>query len=191
MSSENVTSGLRLSGRYTSARNVVISKCSPSLRATDRAEPLALQPYRVGPAARPIASIASGRASVVDVDVRRSSRSSSASRTLPPTRYERCPARGEARRELLGRRTGLEEAREARRHTHHDRPFWRLCGAPAVSVQPAEAGRDGGSRREVQVTRGVDRDGSGPAARRRLRPDRLAERVDVVAATESRSASRS
>ena len=30
MSSENVTSGLRLSGRYTSARNVVISKRSPS-----------------------------------------------------------------------------------------------------------------------------------------------------------------
>ena len=49
MSSENVTSGLRLSGRYTSARNVVISKRLAVLLAADRAEALALQPHRVGP----------------------------------------------------------------------------------------------------------------------------------------------
>ena len=49
MSSANATSGLRLSGRYTSARKVVISKSRVVLPAADGPEPLALEPHLVGP----------------------------------------------------------------------------------------------------------------------------------------------
>ena len=50
MSSPNTTSGLRLSGRYTSARNVVISKLSAVAHRADGSEALALQPQVLGPA---------------------------------------------------------------------------------------------------------------------------------------------
>ena len=56
MSSANVTCGLRDSSVYASERNVVISsvRVVPSGRAAlgaDRAEPLALRPHRLAPAA--------------------------------------------------------------------------------------------------------------------------------------------
>ena len=48
MVGENTTSGLRLSGRYTSAGNVVISRTRAVLAAPD-SQPLPLEPDGIGP----------------------------------------------------------------------------------------------------------------------------------------------
>ena len=118
MSSENVTSGLRLSGWYTSARNVVISKRLAVLLAADRAEALALQPDRVGPVAHDrLDGVGAGVGRDVDV----------VSRAEPveervahdPADEVRAMSRGlEPARERLGRGVGLQEAREPRGNGH-------------------------------------------------------------------------
>ena len=89
MSSQYVTSGLRLSGRYTSARNVVISITTPSLRhpTVPKRWPWSQTASAHG---RTMRSTTSGRASVVTsmsiASSSRTVRSRNASRTCPPTR---------------------------------------------------------------------------------------------------------
>ncbi len=95
MSSEYDTSGLRLSGRYTSARNVVISMTMLPLRqpTVPKRWPCSQIASAHGRTSR---STTSGRASVVTstsgFSSSRTVRSRNASRTLPPTRKHSWPA---------------------------------------------------------------------------------------------------
>ena len=158
MSSEYATSGLRLSGRYTSARNVVISIAHAVLAAADGAEALALEPDRVGP--RPHELLDDVGAGVGrEVDVGRLAvahvRSRKASRTLPAHEEALVAGVDEQARELLRGRRGVEQRPQAGRergHRHHSR---RLGTRTTRTNSPAPPSRATRSARSTTVA-GVD-----------------------------------
>ena len=103
MSSEYATSGLRLSGRYTSARNVVISMRDAVLAAADGAEALALEPDVVGPRAHELLDdLGTGVGGDVDVGlVVAHARSRKRVADAPAHEEALVPGVGEQARELL------------------------------------------------------------------------------------------
>ena len=141
----------------------------------DRAEPLALRPDRVGEAVEQ-ALISGGRASVVK------SRSwsspvapSSNSRTLPPTRYKRCPRA----REPLGERGDLVQHRSEPVRDHGPprltmdarRTLWR-CTRRIARAGTAE----GSASDEADAARGESASDEANPTRRRRADDEPATR---------------
>ncbi len=146
-SSEYFTSGLRLSGRYTSARNVVISITVSSLRHPDRAEPLPLEPDRVGPTADDLLHRVGTRVGgEVDVGSLAVARHPIEERVAHAPAYEvALVARvGDQARELLRRPRRVEQRLETGRdrgHSHHCRRPGRsnLRNLPAHPNRAARA----------------------------------------------------
>ena len=135
MSSENVTSGLRLSAWYTSARNVVISNRSPSYSAptvpnrspwiqTASAQPFTVRSIDVRPGVGRDVDV---RARAVAVEERVAHAAADEVRPVPRVR--------EPARELLRRRLRLEVAREPRRDRRHPGIVTQRTGNAAMELR--------------------------------------------------------
>ena len=135
MSSANVTSGLRLSGWYTSPRNVVISMRRPSFWAADRAEALALEPHVVGPAAARCPRRRRGGRRWRGRRRRRRRGRGRRRAPVPPDQVALVPGRDETVGELPGRGAGLEVAARSRAGTSIDHHSRRALCAGSTGVR--------------------------------------------------------
>src|SRR5205085_10314599 len=109
------------------------------LLTADRAEPLALEPYRIGPTGDDLLDrVGPGRGRQVDViDGAVEKRVSH----TPADEIRGIAVGAQARRELLSRRCRLEEPAQTRRDVRHARPFSRdVRYAPAFARLLVDSG---------------------------------------------------
>ena len=118
MSSAKATSGLRLSGRYTSARNVVISNSTPSISAPTVPKRLPWS-HTLSVSPRSTCSTSSGRASVVTSMSRVGAPIEEGVADAPADQVALVPGRDEAVRERTDGRSLVEQRPQPRRDGGH------------------------------------------------------------------------